>query len=293
MRPGPLQATPTPTPVVGPEALSDFRPPLLRAGWFLVGFLVVLVVGWYVVEPPFARGIRRRNRENPTLQEALSRYIRLLVVVVGLFVGAAVAGYGQFVSDSAIVVAAFTLAVGVAGQAVIGSLVSGVVLVADPEFNVGNYIEWAEGEGEVRSITLRVTRVVTPDGELVTIPNTVLTSQAITRPYGRKRLRVVEHVGLSYEADLDGALAACRAAAAAVEGIMTEPEPDAYVDEFAGDAVRLRIQYWIEDPRDRDVFEIRSTYARELKRRLEDAGVTISPASKRELEGRIELVDDA
>jgi small conductance mechanosensitive channel len=141
------------------------------------------------------------------------------------------------------VVAAVTLAVDVAGQTVIGSLVSGLVLVADPEFNVGNYIEWDDGEGEVRSITLRETRVVTPDGELVTVPNTVLTERAITRPYGRKQLRVVEHVGLSYEDDIEAALAACRAAAGSVDGIMADPEPATYVDEFGGDAVVVRIQY--------------------------------------------------
>ena len=288
--------TATPPPAVGPvgpEGLADYWPLVVSGVWFLVGFVAVAVVGWFVLEPLVARFVRRRNSNNPTIQEAVSRYVRLLVLVVAFFVAAGVAGYGDLIGDSALVIAAGTLAVGVAAQAVIGSLVSGLVLVADPEFNVGDYIEWADNEGTVQSITLRVTRILTPDGELVTVPNTLLTGQAITRPYGRGRRRIVEHVGIAYEADVSEALDHLTAATATVDDIVAEPTPKAYVDEFGGDAVVLRVHYWIENPRRRDIFGVRSAYARTVKERLEAADIAISPASKRELLGRIEVEDGA
>lgn len=282
------QTTPGP---VGPAEIPEFLPSLVRVGWFLAGFAVVFLVGWFVVEPLLSRGVHARNRNNGTLVDAMSRYVRLLVVVLAFFVGAGAAGYGQFLSDSALIVAAGTLAIGVAGQTVIGSLVSGIVLVADPEFNVGNYIEWDDGKGVVRSITLRVTRVHTSDGTLVTVPNTHFTSQAVARPYGRGRTRVVERVGVAYEDDVDAALSHLSDVAADVEGIVAEPSPDAYVDEFGGDAVVARVHYWIEDPRNQNLFAVRSAYARAVKERLDAAGITISPASKRELLGRVEVAD--
>lgn len=286
-------ATPTPTVgPVGPEGLADYWPLLVRGAWFLVGFVAVAIVGWFVVEPLVARYVRRRNSNNPTIQEAISRYVRLAVLVVAFFVAAGVAGYGDLIGDSALVVAAGTLAIGVAGQTVIGSLVSGLVLVADPEFSVGDYIEWADREGTVQSITLRVTRVLTPGGELVTVPNTALTGQAITRPFGRGRYRVVEHVGVAYEADVSDALSHLTAATEAVDDIVAEPTPKAYVDDFGSDAVVIRVHYWIENPRRLDIFGVRSAYARAAKDRLDEAGIAISPASKRELLGRIEVDGD-
>jgi small conductance mechanosensitive channel len=283
-------ATPTPT-GVGPEGLAAYWPLVRRGVWFVAGFVAVTLVGWFVVEPLVSRFVRRRNSNNPTIQEAVSRYVRLIVLVVAFFAAAGTAGYGRFIGDSALVIAAGTLAVGVAGQTVIGSLVSGLVLVVDPEFNVGDYIQWANGEGTVQSITLRVTRVLTLDGERITVPNTVLTGQAVTKPYGRGRRRIVEHVGIAYEDDVSEALDHLTAATGAVEDIVAEPTPKAYVDEFGGDAVVLRVHYWIEDPRKRDIFGVRSAYARAVKRRLDEAGITISPASKRELLGRIEVDD--
>lgn len=272
---------------VGPDELVDYWPAVVRAGWFAAGFLAVVVVGRLFVEPALNRVVRRRNRNNPTLREAVRRYVRVLVLLVAVFAGAGVAGYGRFLGSSALVLGALTLAVGVAAQEVIGSLVSGVALVFDPEFNVGDDIEWSDGAGVVRSITLRVTHVETRNGEHVIVPNTVLTSEPVTRPFERGDYRVVERVGVAYEDDVDEALSHLEAAADAVERIRTEPRPRAYVDELGDDGVVVRVHYWVREPGRHDVPAVRSAFALESKERLERAGVTISPASKRDLEGRI------
>lgn len=284
-----LLQTATPTPGVGPDELVDYWQPFVRGVWFLAGFVVVTLLGWYVAEPAIARIIRRRNRNNPTLQDALTRYVRLLVLVVAIFVGAGVAGYGRFLRSSALVIAAGTLAIGVAGQAVIGSLVSGLALVTDPEFSVGNYIQWGDHEGTVQSITLRVTRVLTPDGELVTIPNTTLASEAVIRPFGRGRYRIVERIGLAYDDDIDAAIDHLTDVAETVDGVLAEPDPNAYVSEFDSDAIVVQVQYWVEDPRREDISRIRSAYAQAVKARLDDADITISPPSEHDLQGRLEV----
>lgn len=167
------------------------------------------------------------------------------------------------------------------------------MLVFDPEFNVGNFIEWEDGKGTIRSITLRVTRIQTVDGELLTVPNTVLTSQTIVRPYGHGRRRIVEHIGLAYEADVDEAIRHLEAAALDLDRIAPEPTPSAYVDDFDSDAVVVCVHYWVDNPRRRNLFDIRSEYAKTVKDRLEAAGITISPPSKRDLQGRIAVDEPA
>jgi small conductance mechanosensitive channel len=275
------------------DALADYWPAFVDLGWFFATVLLVVLPGWFVFVPAVRRVVGQRNRNNRTLEEAISRYLRLLVLLVGVFAGAVAAGFTGFLTDSALVVAAATLALGVAAQSVIGSLVSGMVLVVDPEFNVGDYVEWAEGEGTIRSITLRVTRVQTPDGEVVTIPNDVLTSQAITRPFGHGRFRVVERVNLSYDEDLDAALDQLEAAAVDLEESLDAPNPRTYVDDLGSDAVVATVHFWVEDPDRHDVLAVRSAFARAATERLDAAGLTVSPASKRELEGRVEVGEAA
>lgn len=282
-----LQQTAEPDP--GPEELIVFWPLLVQLGWFLLGFVAIVLIGWLVVHPILTRVVRSRNRNNPTLQAAVILYFRLLVVLVGTLVGVAVAGYGGFLNDSALVISAVALAVGIAAREVIGSLVSGIALVLDPEFNVGDHIKWNSGEGIVQSIALRITRVETADGELVTIPNTILTAHEITRPYGRGNHRIVLELGVGYENDLDDVLHQLTDVADETQGILTDPPPTAYVDELDDDAVSIRVHYWITDPTRRDVFAVRSAYARAVKDRLEAEGITISPAAEHELTGQIGL----
>lgn len=280
---------PTPAPDVGPDELVEFWPVLVRIGWFLAAFLVVVFISRIALQPAFARVVRRRNRNNPTLQDALLLYFRLVISLIAVLVGAAVAGYGQFLSDSALILSAVALAIGVAAQEVIGSLVSGMALVSDPEFNVGDYIEWSDGQGVVQSIALRVTRVETRGGELVTIPNTILTSNEIVRPFGRGNYRIVQTIGLGYETNLDVAMTQLENAAASVDGILSEPSPAVYVDEFGDDAIIVQVHYWIQDPNRREVVSVRSRYAQSVKAHLEAAKITFSPPSEHALQGHLDI----
>lgn len=278
-------------PEPGPEELVDLVPLAVNAAWFLLGFGVVVVLGWVVVEPLVGRVVRRRNRENPTIQEAISRYVRVLFVLAGAAVGASVAGYGQFLSDSALVVAAGTL--GVAAQTVVGSMVSGLVLVFDPEFSVGSYIEFGAYEGTVRSIQLRATRVETPDGELVTAPNTALTSEVVVRPYRQSSRRVVDRVRVDYDEALPAVLAHVTDVAGSLDGVAADPEPAAFVAELGEDAVVVGVDYWVDSPRPGDLRETRSAFRAAVKARLAAEGVSVSPPTAWELGGRLAVRREA
>ncbi|WP_418279802.1 mechanosensitive ion channel family protein [Halorubrum sp. DTA98] len=284
-----VQAT-TPAPEVGPGELIEYWPVVIRIGWFLAGLLAVVILNRLFIQPVFARILRRRNHNNPTLQNALLRYFQVVVIVIAVFVGASIAGYGPALGDSALLISAIALAIGVAAQEVIGSLVSGIALVLDPDFNVGDYIQWPNGEGVVQSIALRTTRVETKDGELVTIPNTILTSNEISRPFGRGNHRIVQQFGIAYENEIDDAIGHFEDVAASIDAVLADPVPVVYVDEL-GDEVTVRIHYWIEDPGRQDVLATRSEYARRIKHRFENEGITISPISELEITGRIGIDD--
>ena len=73
------------------------------------------------------------------------------------------------------------------------------------------------------------------------------------------------------------------------DGSSDRPTPTAVVEELGGDAVVLQVRYWVSDPRWNEIAAVRSRFARAAKERLEAADIAISPASKRELEGRIAL----
>lgn len=252
----------------------------------LLGFVVVYVVGHVVVAPTTGRVIRARNPRNPTLHQAVERYVEAAVLVVALLVAVTLAGYGPELTRSSLIIAAATLAVGVAGQEVIGNLVSGLFLVTDPNFNVGDWIAWNDSEGVVESVALRVTRVRTPSNEEMTVPNTELTTHPITRPYGREEFRVEEQVGIDYDDDVDAARTILEEAAE-TDAILSDPSPRAYFSGFGDDAVELVVHYWIRNPTRQKVMRVRSAYAERAKERFGAAGLSLSPAPGRDLSGEM------
>lgn len=67
--------------------------------------------------------------------------------------------------------AAIGVAVGFAAQDILKNIFGGLVIVFDQPFQVGDRIGVGGTYGEVVSIGLRSTRIVTPDDSLVTVPN--------------------------------------------------------------------------------------------------------------------------
>lgn len=168
---------------------------------FAIAAIVTYAIGRLLVLPAVVRVVAARNRNNPTIETAVQTYLHAFVVLLAFVAGIAGGGFGGLLTDLSIVAAALTLVVGASSQQVVGSLVSGLFLVADPDFNVGDWIGWPGGEGVVEAVDFRVTRIRTPNNETVTVPNTELTANALTRPYGRDRYRVTESFDVAYADD--------------------------------------------------------------------------------------------
>ena len=70
------------------------------------------------------------------------------------------------------------LAVGLAAQDVIRNLISGVTILFERPFRVGDMVRIGEHYGEITSIGLRSVQLHTFDDSLVTIPNSTVTGQS-------------------------------------------------------------------------------------------------------------------
>lgn len=261
--------------------------PLVTAGRAAVAFAVVYLLGRYLLRPALVGIVRARNRRNPTLVAAVRAYVHLVVLLLALLAAIAAAGYVRVVAGSALLVAVATLVVGVAGQAVVGNLVAGVFLTADPEFNVGDWIDWPDGEGIVETVRLRITRVRTPNGEMITVPNTVLATSPVTRPYARSRFRVDLEFGVAFDGDPEDIADVVRAAAEREEAIAAEPSPSVLLQEVGTGVTTVQVQFWVADPDQAAVNRARSAFVARLSRRLAEIGATVPPPSGQELSGTV------
>lgn len=270
------------------ELLGAYLSLLDNFATFLVTFALIYAVGRFVVLPVLRLGLEYRETER-TLREGLERVAAFGVVVAALVAGLSLAGLDFILERAAILVAAFTVALGFAAQNVVGNLVSGVFIVTDPTFNIGDWIRWNDKEGVIKDIRFRSTRVRTFDNEVIAVPNSELTANAVTNTVLNGRLRLTVPVRVGYDDDLDAVVRILSEAAADNPDVLEYPEPVVRVTDL-GETVEVVASMWIAEPDRATYGRIQSEYAREIVDRLEEAGVDLGRAGPQEIAGEIGVV---
>ena len=94
---------------------------------------------------------------------------RLLIIVLGFLLGVSILGLGM--DKLTVIVGALSVGVGLGLQNVINNFVSGIILVFEKPFKIGDYVELADKKGQVREIGIRSSTLLTDEGARVIIPN--------------------------------------------------------------------------------------------------------------------------
>ena len=269
--------------------INQYRTWLLKGGIFLAAFIGTYLLGRLLIVPPIARAVAGRNPDNATLVSAVTLYLRVAIVVLAVPVAITAAGFGGVAFGSGVILAAATLALGIAGQDVIGNFVSGVFLVADPDFNVGDYIEWNDRAGTINRIALRITRMRTPAGEIIVVPNTELATAAVRHPYSEERYRVSQRLVIGYDDRIAAVRQMLIEEATAGERVLDEPEPTANVTDLGPAAIEVTVSFWVGDPKTKNIASIRTNFATRAKQRLRSEGVNLAPTGTQELSGTLSI----
>ena len=91
------------------------------------------------------------------------------------------------------------LAIGLAAKTFIEDFISGIFILAENVFNIGDYVSIAGKEGVVEDVGLRITVIRDFNGELHTIPNNLI---KIVTNRSKNIQRALVEVQISYESDL-------------------------------------------------------------------------------------------
>ena len=148
--------------------------------------------------------------------------------------------------------AAFGLALGIAAQDLLKNIFGGLIVVFDQPFQVGDKISVGGTYGEVVSIGLRSTRIVTADDNLVTVPNSqVVEEQVANANAGQLNCQVVTDLYLPGRVDERKAREiAFEAAVTSQYVFLNKPIVILVSDEFRTTFVtRVRVKAYVLDPR--------------------------------------------
>ena len=253
--------------------------------------LAVLFVGWYcsrVAVRMLGRPVAQRF-ERQSLTRTILRMIRLSIMLVAIAVAAGVMGIGA--GNILLSVTVLSAAVGIILAPIVGNIISGLFVLADQPYEIGDMIEIVDARetglrGFIEDITLRYTKILSEDNTVLVVPNaTIRERDVINYSAEDERTRRTLDMTVTYEGDLAEARRIMVRSARGVDGVIAggptirigsaryPARPTCQIAQYADNGVLLRLRYWLRTP----YYEatIRSEIQSQIWEELEEADVDI------------------
>lgn len=218
-----------------------------------------------------ARKLAARSRWDERVSRYALKGVQALLYVLAALVTAQSLDIN--VTSLIAMLSVFGLAVSLAVQDVLGNVAGGMVLLFSKPFTLGDYISTGEGEGAVAEIALTHTKLDTPGGQRVMLPNSKLVAGQIVN-YTVRGVRRADHpVAASYDDPPEAVRAACMKALARTPHILPDPAPQVVLAEYGESAVLYRVRFWA---RTEDYWDAHFTSLEEIRRAFAEDGVTMT-----------------
>ena len=246
---------------------------------YLVAGVILLAVFWLLAK--LFRWIfmstSRKTRLDTQLRILVSRLIGVAMFVIGLFTALSVVidsfDFGQVIAGLGFT----SFVVGFATKDILSNFLSGILILWQRPFKIGDYLFVGANQGKVEHIGVRATKLRKDDGEAVLIPNGEMNSSPLTIRGAGKLRRMTLKFTLGFDADLGRAKEIILAAVAGVEGVESSRKTNVYVTEFTADGAMLTVQFWINTNESKPL-QVYDAVSIEVLKALSSAGLELNPA---------------
>lgn len=262
-----------------PESAASLLDGWMKAGWgkltagnilsALALLLVCLAAGRGLLR--LADRLMSRSGMDGRMKSYALRGIKaLLYILTALIVAGSL---GVDVTSLIAVVSVFGLAVSLAVQDVLSNVAGGMVLLFSKPFTLGDYVSTGEGEGEVAEITLTHTKLDTPSGQRVMLPNSKLTAGQIVN-YTVRGIRRADHtVAASYSDRPEAVRGACLKALGRTPNILPDPAPQVVLTAYGESSIEYHVRFWTKTE---DYWDAHFRSLEEVHRAFAEDGVTMT-----------------
>jgi small-conductance mechanosensitive channel len=190
--------------------------------------------------------VMARGRVDTGVRNSIRLAVGYAGVAIALLVGISAAGID--LSNLALVAGGLSLGVGFGLQNVVSNFVSGLILLAERPFKVGDWVVTGEVSGTVKKISVRATEIETFQRQSMIVPNSTLINGVVGNWTHRNKLgRVEMPVRVGYRSDARKVHQILTEIAAAHPLVLKNPEPFVLFAGFGDSALNFEIRVFLAD----------------------------------------------
>ncbi len=232
----------------------------------------ILVAAGLLVASLAGRLTRRVLRQRLSAQT--TQLLRRIVFygVLALFIASAMRELGFSLAVIMGAAGVLTVALGFASQTTASNLISGLFLIGERSFEIGDIIRVGDTTGEVLSIDALSVKLRTFDNLFVRIPNETLIKSEVTTLTRFPIRRLDLKLGVAYKEDINQVREVLMAVADANTLCLDEPVPLFIFSGFGDSALDIQFSVWA---RRENFLALRNGITAEIKSAFDEAGIEI------------------
>ena len=236
------------------------------------GLLMVLVGKILIIW--LSRILKRSLARAKKINDLMARFILQLVNIIG-WIFLAVAFLQHMGLNMGPVLAGLGISgviLGFAFQETIGNLLSGVMIVINAPFRIGDYIETGSFAGTVTDMDMICVILSTPDNKKITMSNKLVWGNPIVNYSNIERRRVELSVSVPYATDLQVVRDAVWKMLNSYSEILPDPAPVVEVNKLNTSSVDFVVRPWTKPV---DYWKVYWRFNGEILERLKEVGVAV------------------
>lgn len=217
----------------------------------------------------------RRSLGRSKLDDRVQKYILGGVRLLAYIITALIVVDSLDVPTSSLValLSVGSLGLTLAAEDILGNMAGGLVILSSRPFSIGDFIESSGTSGTVEEITLNHTKLLTPEGTVVMIPNKTLSDSLMTNYTAMGRRRICRKVTAAYGAPTETVKAACRKAVDGTPGVLSDPAPAVYLSSYGDSSIEYSVYCWAAPD---DYWDVYFGVGERLRDTFADAGVEMT-----------------
>ncbi|MEJ6848302.1 mechanosensitive ion channel family protein [Sinorhizobium fredii] len=209
--------------------------------FFALGFVVTRWVQRWI-----DGNVMARSRVDAGVRNSIRTGIGYIGVGLACLIGLSAAGID--LSSLALVAGALSLGVGFGLQNIVSNFVSGLILLVERPFKVGDWIVSGTTEGFVRRISVRATEIETFQHQSIMMPNSLLINASVGNWTHRNKLGRSEiTVTLGYASEPRRVIELLQEIAAAHPMVLKNPAPNVGFTAFGDERMTFELRIYVAD----------------------------------------------
>lgn len=229
-----------------PQALGASAADFISNMLVAVATFAAYYLLWRIIDL-IAKSLTKRTKVDRTTRDFMLTALKFSVLSLAGVNALAAIGVNTASLITSLGIAGITI--GFAARDALSNLISGILIYWDRPFVIGDLLEVGGHYGRVEKITLRSTRVITPDGRMLAVPNTEIINSTVASYTNFPHLRIDIPITIGVGEDLQRSRELLLDLVRDDPAFMKDPAPVVVVNKLNDYNVEIQMEAWLHDER--------------------------------------------